>query len=204
MIRLDHVIAEVEDIEQAMAGMAAAGYPTAWPVGPFWPGALTSGVSVGTFNVELYQPLDRDPARPLIRTLVYEPESVEHACSALDRFGIAYEVREKVEPDPSLLRLRGFSETESEVPQPICTNVVPLDPPFPFFFCEYAPALKRRLAPGRFTVPHQVRELVYGLRDRPLALELGLEAPPLRFVEAAEDGVVRTEPDLLSILDSVR
>jgi hypothetical protein len=191
-VRLDHVIAEVSDILESMAALLGAGYPEAWPVGPFWPSALTSGVCAGTFNLELMQPLHRRPGAPAITTLVYEPVSADWAAAMLSEAGLAYEVREKVEPDADLLRLRGFSEADAAHPQRICTNVVPTDPPFPFFFCDYAPFLKVRLDPARFEVPRPVTELRFGLSDFKVSMrlveQLGLALAPIRFEPAEKNG----------------
>lgn len=109
----------------------------------------------------------------------------------MDRLGMQYEVRDKIETNPDLLRLRGFS---GERPERICTNLVPLDPPFPFFFCDYAPFLKERLRPSSFQVPDRLKRtnFVYGLSRYDASMRvieaLGLNLPPIKYMPAAEDG----------------
>jgi hypothetical protein len=150
--RLDHLICEVPDIEEAMRHFTdELGYPVAWPIGRFWPQGRTSGVALGGLNLEFLQ-LDHDPPKAArITTLVFEPLDLEAAKRRYDELGVSTEVRDKWEPDPELLRLRGFDESQSREPQLICRNLVPTSPtPFDFFLCDYSPTLKRRLAPSAF------------------------------------------------------
>lgn len=179
--RLDHVICEVSDIRLTHAEWQDRGFPEAWPIGPFWPNALTSGICVGNFNLELYQPLDRVPCTPAIRTAVFEPTSVENAVATLSSLGIEHEVRMKTESDPDLLRLRGFS---GDNPELICTNIVPLDNDYPFFLCLYAPYLKTRLSPASFSVnaPILSTEVRWPRHlDRQLIETIGLNATGIQW-----------------------
>ena len=94
----------------------------------------------------------RGEAAPVrIEALVLAPASLEEGRAFLA--GMAFEEREKLEPDPALLTLRGFTPEMAAEPQTICTNLHPKDPPYPFFLCRYAPFLRDRLAPERFASP---------------------------------------------------
>lgn len=182
--RLDHVILRVLDIERIHASLQSMGFAEAWPIGPFWPSALTSGIAIGGLNLELYQPLDKPLAKGYIDTLVFEPTSLEavEAKIPVRRF-------EKIEPDPALLRLRGFAETET--PQRICTNLFPLEPaPIDFFVCEYVPFLRDRLAPQRFPMPHGAVVGITTPVPEPEAAtaflkHLGYAGVPLKFIAGA-------------------
>lgn len=133
------------------------GYPLAWPIGRFWPQGRTSGVALGGLNLEFLQPDVDAPARPVVRTLVFEPTSLDDAVLHFESVGLRMELREKWESNPELLRLRGYSEEESLSRQLICRNLVPLDPvPVDFFLCEYSPFLRERLAFPEFTPVHEV------------------------------------------------
>ncbi|MGV3617845.1 MAG: VOC family protein [Fimbriimonas sp.] len=147
--RLDHIIVHVPDIQAAHRALLDRGFEEAWPIGPFWPRALTSGIAVGGLNLELLQPSDAEVTTPYAETLVFEPTSLEDATADLAAAGIPVRRFEKVEPDPDLLRLRGFSEVQT--PQKICTNLFPAAlAPLDFFVCDYAPFLRARLAPDKF------------------------------------------------------
>jgi hypothetical protein len=128
-----------------------AGFEEAWPPGPFWPQAVTSGVALGGVNLELFEPATGSE-RARIETLVLAPSSLEEGAVFLQ--GFQFEERRKLEPDPSLLALRGFPPSMTNEPQEICVNQIPLDPPYPFFLCSYMPFLLERLNPSRFTAPH--------------------------------------------------
>ena len=147
---LDHLIATVPDIQASHARLLAKGFGEAWPVGPFWFSALTSGIALGGANLELVQP-EKGVDRARIDTLVLAPRSLEEGRALLA--GLEYEEREKVESDPALLTLRGFPPALASEPQTICTNLYPTDPPYPFFVCRYAPFLRERLAPANFPRP---------------------------------------------------
>lgn len=151
-MRLDHMIATVPDIAVTHRRLLDLGFGEAWPPGPFWPGALTSGVALGGANLELYQPLE-GTVRPKIETIVLAPDDLSEGRSFLEDLGLPYEIFEKVEEDPELLALRGFPPELCAAPQAICTNLLPHNPPYPFFLCVYAPFLKARLAPERFPAP---------------------------------------------------
>lgn len=152
---LDHLIATVPDLRATHARLLGLGFEEAWPPGPFWPASTTSGVALGGANLELVQ---RDAiasfgeaGKPSIGTLVFAPASLEEGRAFLSNS--SFEERVKVEPDPALLTLRGFPPSMAATPQTICTNLHPLDPPYPFFLCLYAPFLKARLAPANFATP---------------------------------------------------
>lgn len=147
---LDHLIATVPDIRSSHARLLAMGFEEAWPIGPFWPSALTSGIALGGVNLELVQP-DAGVDRARIDTLVLAPDSLAEGRAFLA--GFVYEEREKVESDLGLLALRGFPPAMASTPQKICTNLYPEDPPFPFFLCRYAPFLRGRLASPNFAAP---------------------------------------------------
>jgi len=158
--RLDHLICTVPDISAAMRLFTEGlGFPVAWPIGRFWPQGLTSGVALGGLNLEFIQLDEEEPDVARIETLVFEPVDIAAAAAYYDSIGVRMELRDKWEPDPSLLRLRGFSDVDS--PQLICRNLVPLDPqPVDFFLCEYSPFLHRRLGPAAFPGLPAVREVV--------------------------------------------
>jgi hypothetical protein len=139
--RLDHIILETDDIRRDHKQLLQRGYPEAWPIGPFWPYALTSGIHVGRFNLEFVEPLNRatDPNRLV---LVFEP------AESVDTNGW----QEKIEPNPALLRLRGFDREGLDKPQLICRNSPVFEQPIPHFFCDYMPALRQRLHPSKFTL----------------------------------------------------
>lgn len=181
--RLDHVICRVPDIERAHRSLQKMGFAEAWPIGPFWPSALTSGIAPGGLNLELYQPLEDPPKEGYIDTMVFEPTSLDAVAGKIParRF-------EKIEPNPELLRLRGFSEAESQTPQRICTNLFPTEPsPIDFFVCDYVPFLRDRLAPGHFPKPHgEIVAITIPVEDPDAAgdflTDLGYTGIPLRFI----------------------
>ncbi|CAN5479399.1 hypothetical protein BH11ARM1_BH11ARM1_10110 [soil metagenome] len=134
------------------------GFPEAWPVGPFWPSALTSGIALGGVNLEFVQPLNNPPSEASIQTLVFEPTRLSDAIRWYEGMGVAMELREKWEGDPTLLHLRGFEAVDE--PQLICRNLIPTQKPaFDFFLCEYSPFLKDRLSPDRFSVFTEVSRI---------------------------------------------
>lgn len=142
-MRLDHVIVETGDILRTTRHLREAlQFPEAWPIGPFWPRALTCGLCIGDFNLELVEPLDRDPELGLVQ-LVFAPCSLEEATQVAP----GHRVFEKIESDPALLRMRGFERDRVTSPQPICLNVIP-EPAQRFFFCSYYEPLLTALAPG--------------------------------------------------------
>ncbi len=153
---LDHLIATVPDLQATHRRLLGLGFGEAWPPGPFWPSATTSGIALGGANLELYQrhpiSVNTPVAEARIGTLVLAPDSLEEGRAFLS--GMAFEEREKVEASPKLLALRGFPPEMTAGPQPICTNLHPEEPPYPFFLCLYAPFLRERLAPERFPMPH--------------------------------------------------
>ena len=158
---LDHLIATVPDLRASHQRLLAWGFEEAWPPGPFWPAATTSGIALGGANLELVQP-DSGVAEPWIDTLVLAPESLEEGRA----IPLAFEERAKLEPDPALLALRGFPPERTREPQTICTNLYPLDAPYPFFLCLYVPFLKARLAPANFAAPRgPIRELSLSAPD---------------------------------------
>ncbi len=139
--RLDHIILETDDIRRDHAHLLRRGYPEAWPIGPFWPNALTCGIQVGRFNLEFVEPLGRTPDYNRL-VLVFEPEES----------GVTDAWQAKVEPNPALLRLRGFDRDLAAAPQLICRNSPVFELPMPHFFCDYAPMLRQRLHPTNFTL----------------------------------------------------
>ena len=145
---LDHLIATVPDSRASHARLLQMGFEEAWPIGPFWPAALTSGLALGGANLELVQP-DAGVSETRIDTLVLAPDSVAEG----EAMPPAFDLRDKIEPDPALLELRGFPPEMAATPQTICTNLYPDASPFPFFLCLYAPFLKARLAPSNFAAP---------------------------------------------------
>ncbi|GEM_PF-4602172 len=145
---LDHLIAAVPDLRATHRRLRESGFEEAWPPGPFWPSATTSGIALGGANLELVQP-DAGVSEPWIDTLVLAPASLEEGRT----FVAEGREMEKVEPDPVLLALRGFPPERAAKPQTICTNLHPADPPYPFFLCLYTPFLKARLATSNFAQP---------------------------------------------------
>ena len=139
--RLDHIILETDDIRRDHSHLLQRGYPEAWPIGPFWPNALTSGVHIGRFNLEFVERLTRHPD-PKRLVIVFEPsESMDTSTW-----------QEKIEPNPALLRLRGFDRDAAKSPQLICRNSPIVEEPIPHFFCDYVPLLKERLRPSAFSL----------------------------------------------------
>ncbi|HVT14290.1 MAG TPA: hypothetical protein VHE55_18650 [Fimbriimonadaceae bacterium] len=166
LLRLDHVIYSVPDIEAAHAALTA-NFPEAWPIGRFWPSGRTCGIALGGINLELVQPDADAPSTRVGTTLVFEPSSPEVAEFALKRQGIACHSFDKIEPNPELLRLRGFSGEEARMPQLICTNILldkPAETPFDFFCCSYSPFLEGWLSPDhpRLRMARRVTRVVYG------------------------------------------
>jgi hypothetical protein len=164
---LDHLIAVVPDLKTTHRRLIDAGFEEAWPPGPFWPGATTSGIALGGANLELYQPA-AGASHSRIETIVLAPSSLDEGRKVLDDLGLAYEEHEKIEPDPALLALRGFPPDLTATPQTICVNHLPVDPPFRFFLCSYAPFLRERLASSAFSQP---RGSIIGLTLRALEPE---------------------------------
>ncbi|RYG36635.1 hypothetical protein EON81_09170 [bacterium] len=189
--RLDHFILEVPDIEVAHQAWLGQGLSEAWPIGPFWPSALTSGIALGGVNLELVQPIERDTKE--IHTLVFEPTSIAVAYATLFREGLKPRIAPKVETDPELLALRGFPESMRVGPQRICTNVIPDgDPALDFFLCEYAPLLKERLVkPDRDLLV----EVALPKKAMALLRRLG-GCPGLRVVEEGPQRVLAIQSPL--------
>jgi hypothetical protein len=160
--RIDHLILEVPDIQATLNDFLSAGHLEAWPIGPFWPNAITAGFSAASLNIELVQPAEAH-RQPNWTTIVLEPTSLEAAANKLDSLGIPYRMFEKIESNPALLMARGF--TQVNTPQLICANLIPEsnDLPFRFFFCEYAPFLKQWLSPNhpRFAGTRQVTTILW-------------------------------------------
>jgi hypothetical protein len=144
MVKIDHVIWEVGSIVAAVADLRGRGYPEAWPIGPFWPGALTAGIGLGAFNLELLEPLEREPV-PGLSHVVF---SAEDEAEALAWLRVPAERFEKIESSPALLRMRGFSRASG--PQRLCLNFLPGGR---WFVCLYEPGLRARLDPARSPVP---------------------------------------------------
>lgn len=192
--RLDHLVCYVPDIFRAHLSVRALGFAEAWPIGPFWPQALTSGFALGGLNLELVQP-DAGVKTIAATKLVFEPTSLETAESALAEAGITFRRLEKVESNPELLLLRGFSAQESLQPQPICTNLLPENPtPFDFFLCDYAPFLKARLGPDSFDAPHgEVQAIELEVRNpeasEAVLAKVGYSGVELRFVKGSSTRV---------------
>jgi hypothetical protein len=146
--RIDHLLCKVPDIERALAAFSAVGFPVAWPIGRFWPSAHTCAVAIGGMNLEFIEPDGDKPDRAEIFALAFEPTSLSEAAERFADLGIPCEIFDKVEPDPELLRLRGFDDLSARTSQRICTNLNPVDTLNPdFFLCEYSPFLKERLSP---------------------------------------------------------
>ncbi len=193
--RLDHLICEVSDIEEAMELFVnRLGFPVAWPIGPFWPNALTSGVALGGFNLEFVQSLSEPVTEARIKTLVFEPMDLALAHSRYEQMGFGMELREKWEPDPELLKLRGFSKTDD--PQLICRNLIPTDNcAIDFFLCDYSLELKKRLSPMSFDIPpiakiglagpNYPQEVVFMNTRFPLSIKRGL--PEIGHTEEKSD-----------------
>lgn len=204
LARLDHVIFHVPAIHEAHARLARA-FPEAWPIGRFWPMGRTSGLALGGINLELVQ-RDDPVEQPIGTTLVFEPSSLEAAQQRMRVAGIRSYFEEKVERDPTLLRLRGFPGAASRVPQTICTNLYPVDPgpmepyPFDFFACDYSPFLKAWLSSEnpRLRTESRALRVLYGtpepVRAQNLLLELGyMGAIEIEFTRADARSILRIE-----------
>lgn len=149
--RLDHLICEVPDIEDAFERFVDLGFPVAWPIGRFWPSGRTAGVALGGINLEFLQSDMGAPEVACIQTLVFEPVELEIAAARLGELGVPMRLAEKREGNSELLRLRGFTDREAEVEQLICRNAYPEgEIPIDFFLCEYVPPLYKRLGPQMF------------------------------------------------------
>jgi hypothetical protein len=206
LARLDHLICEVPDIHRAMRLFVdELGFPQAWPIGRFWPQALTSGVALGGINLEFLQPDGGGPQEATIRTLVFEPTDLSLTASYYDQLGFPMGIREKWEGDPELLRLRGYSNEEAESPRLICKNLVPTrDPAVGFFLCDYSPEMRARLHPHAFPNPKSVTAVVLdmpegGRRQQELSdlwpLAAAHEGPEISLADAQE-------PEILEIRTS--
>lgn len=147
---LDHLIATVPDLGATHQRLLDLGFDEAWPPGPFWPAATTSGIALGGANLELIQP-DAGVSASRIDTLVLSYASLEEGMNFLKE--LDFEGREKIESDSNLLALRGFPPEMASTPQIICYNLYPEDPPYPFFLCAYSRFLEEHLAPARFRAP---------------------------------------------------
>ncbi len=201
--RLDHVICEVPDIHEALDYFhERLGFPVAWPIGRYWTWGLTCGVSLGGMNLEFLQPDERRFQKATIRRLAFEPTTLEAARAGFERLSIPYEVQEKIETDPALLRLRGWDEEAARRPERLCTNLFPDRSriAWDYFVCEYAPFQRDRLAPAAFETPgrNRVVEVCCGTPKTWEAAQeitkLGLEdrktSPEVTFVPHHEDEVV--------------
>lgn len=145
--RLDHLICRVPDIETSHRHFTEVlGFPEAWPVGRFWPEGRTSGLALGGINLEFIQADEGAPSQAITDTLVFEPTSIEVAEAGFTRHGVQTRRFDKVEPNPELLALRGFTGGQLQTPQLICQNLL-LESDFavPLFLCDYTPFLKDRL-----------------------------------------------------------
>ena len=203
MSRLDHLICEVPDIDEAVDVFLGLGFPLAWPIGRFWPDGYTAGVALGGINLEFVQPDEDAPGIAQIRTLAFEPVDLQIAADKLISLGCEVQIAEKWEDNPELLRLRGFSEEESKVPQLICTNAIPFgESPFDFFLCEYSPGLHARLSQHAFPPMLVVDRIIlgsptpwedwrptgayFGLPMRKRGVEIGIREEPNPFREVVE------------------
>lgn len=151
--RLDHIICRVPDIERFHTHFRdVLGFAEAWPIGQFWPEGRTSGVALGGINLEF---LEAPGETPRATTLVFEPTDIDLAARRFADIEVQTGMFDKIEPDPELLALRGFTGEELESPQLICRNLL-LESEFPvdMFLCDYAPKLKARLEPERFPMPY--------------------------------------------------
>ena len=162
--RLDHLLCDVPDIEQALALFVdELGFPVAWPIGRYWPDARQCGIALGGINLELIQADEIPVQEATIRAIAYKPSSELHKILNVKK--IPFTVFEKRESNPELLKLRGLPFDQGE--QPLCTNTIIEESAqeFRFFACDYAPILKAALAPSSFVIPNdnRVEEVVIGL-----------------------------------------
>jgi hypothetical protein len=151
--RLDHVICRIPDIERFHTHFRdVLGFGEAWPIGQFWPEGRTSGIALGGINLEF---LESPGVAPAVTKLVFEPTSIDEAAAKFDKVGVQTRAFDKIEADPALLALRGFTEEALAGPQLICRNLL-LESEFPIdmFLCDYSPGLRERLAPDRFPMPY--------------------------------------------------
>lgn len=164
--RLDHLLCDVPDIDAAYEFLnGKLGFPVAWPIGRFWPGKRTCGLALGGINLELVQS-DQDPVTTAtIRSIAFEP--TDRIEEIFDHEGIPFKTFEKWESNVELLRLRSMPSQQGA--QLLCTNTLPADfaIEFPFFACQYAVMVKKKLAPNAFVTPNgnQVEEVLIGHPD---------------------------------------
>ncbi|MBN9501859.1 MAG: hypothetical protein BGO01_09730 [Armatimonadetes bacterium 55-13] len=186
--RIDHLICQVADIHAAHEYLKSLGFPESWPIGPFWPHALTSGIAIGGVNLELMQPEEGAPERATIDMIVFEPYDTERNFHELQSAGFECHIFDKIEPDPELLALRGFDAAKAELPQRICRNILfDKATAIPMFFCEYVPFLRQRLGPQNPALGSPYGEVV--------ALSLQTPDPELAWREWDLMGV----PDAISL-----
>ena len=164
--RLDHLLCQVPDIEQAFDLLhRKLGFPVAWPIGTYWPNGKQCGIALGGINLELIQSFESPVKEASIRCIAFEPTADIH--QVLDREKIPYNVFIKKESTPELLEMRGLPAAGGE--QVLCTNTM-IDESriaFSFFACEYAPRVKKLLAPESFEIPggNSVEEILIGHRE---------------------------------------
>ena len=201
--RLDHLICDVPDIDEAVSLFEKLDFPIVWPVGRYWPQRRTAGIALGGINLEFIQLDEGAPDEPKIRTLVFEAIDIEHAADKLINLGSPMHLTEKWEPNPEILKLRGFNESECHSPQLICRNAYPeLAQPFDFFLCTYAPALHERLGKEAFPGLPPVSSITlgcptplqdwsvlaqyWGLPMKPLGCEINISETPHSHAEVIE------------------
>ncbi|MGH2638871.1 MAG: hypothetical protein ACRDF4_06270, partial [Rhabdochlamydiaceae bacterium] len=110
--RIDHILCETPDIRSDYASCMEKGLEEAWPIGPFWPNALTCGIRLGPLNLEFVQNLLAPVRKRKLTKIAFEPTDLALTSLTMNREGVYHRFQEKVESDPKLLGLRGWSADE--------------------------------------------------------------------------------------------
>lgn len=193
--RLDHILIYLPDTERAHQACRDAGLAEAWPPGQYWPTRISSGVSVGPYNVEFITDSEEPAERPEGRMIVFEPSDIGAAEAWLAGRGCPLSRNVKMLDERSQRELRGFVGADLDQSQELCTYSVPNVPtPFPFFVCQYTPYQENLLRGRRGPDLTDGAELCVRVQDpdaaarflESMAVEAGTK---IRFVKWDKPGI---------------